>query len=371
MHSGKDAAKEASSPEVADAAASAETEAGAKAVLTPVVTNSITFVTPKPDVTWIEFAFPCYRAAIELQSGASVTAPPYRASPVIEPLLAAAGIDLERGDVAALGGWDCGGAACFHLAARLVKPEKLGELAARIAPEVRQPEPLHWVFEAPGASLKREVHLRAVPIHWGGDVPQDAWAIAMANATHVVFPTVLFEATAIDPLDWLVVGEESTARVVNAEGVLADSHGRCLVGTAGSGAFKPGFELESARFALGTQVAKGDQLARLLGSSKSLDGEFELLLSAPASEAQVQRWIEEGRDFGDDVASRARAQLVGSGEAVEAVFATVGLIASEGFQHRLDGKRLRLSWRTDRIGQAELQPLKAKLQLVVGGEAVR
>ncbi len=331
----------------------------------PVVTNTITFVTPKPGVTWAEMAFPCYRAAIELEPGTSVAAPFYQASPMVQPALAAAGIDIERGDMAALGGWDCGGTACLYIAANLRQPDKLAAMVAMIAPQAKQPGPLHWTFEAPGVNGKRTIHIRAVPIQWGNSVPNDPWSKAMAEATHVIFVTGLSGGADAEPLATLVTGDAATERVKSAEAVLSDTRGRCVVGTTGTSDFKPGFELESSRFAMAAPPAKTDHLAKLVGSNKTLDVEIELTLSAPAGEKDVQRWIEEARMWAAGIAGPIRMQFAGQGQMVQTLFDAAALIANEGFRHELDDKLLRLSWRTDRIERSHIQRLEADLERAV------
>lgn len=348
---------------MAKLAAEAAPPAVAGAV-SPVITDSITFVTPKPGVTWAEMAFPCYRAAIEMDAGGSVTAPFYQVSPMVEPALRAADIDLARGDVAAIGGWDCGGGTCIYLAVSLRKPEKIGDLVAMVAPKASHPEPLHWAFEAPGANGKRNIHIRVVPIQWSGKVPDHAWSKAMAKATHVIFLTGMFGDADADPATWLISGEAAAARVRDAEAVLADRRGRCVVGTTGPSSFKPGFDLASSRFAMAAPPAKGDPLAQVMGTDKSLDVEIELSLAKAPAEADVNRWIAEARQWVSGIAGPVRLQFAAQSEAVAVVFEAASLIATQGFRHELDGKVLHLSWRTDRLRRAELQRLEADLQRV-------
>jgi len=333
----------------------------------PVVSKNITFVTPKPGVTWAELAFPCYRAAIELEPGNSVSAPFYQASPLVQPALEAAGIDIERGDLAALGGWDLGDGACLYIAANLRKPEKIGDMVAMIAPAAKQPEPLHWAFEAPGAHGTRSIHIRVVPIRWGDSVPNDPWSKAMSVATHVIFLTGMSGGPDADPLSSLVTGQAAAARVQHAEGVLGDARGRCVVGTTGATPFKPGFDLESSRFAMGLPPAKTDHLTKMVGSNKTLDVEIELALSVAASEKDVQRWIAESRQWVAGIAAPLRLQFAGQGQMVETFFEAGSLVANKGFEHELDGKLLRLSWRTDRIERADVQSIEADLERAVKG----
>jgi hypothetical protein len=188
----------------------------------------------------------------------------------------------------------------------------------------------------------------------------------MAKATHVIFLTGVTGGTDVDPMASLVTGEAAAARVGNAENVLSDARGRCVVGTTGASEFKPGFDLESSRFAMALPPAKTDHLAQLMGSNKTLNVEIELALSKAATEKDVQRWIEEARQWVAGVAAPIRMQFAGQGEMVGTMFDAAGLIATQGFHHELKEKLLRLSFRTDRVERASLRRLEADLERVMG-----
>ncbi len=335
--------------------------------VTPTVTSSITFVTPKdPSATWAEMAFACYRAAIELEPGNKASSAFTQVSPLVEPALAAAGIDLDH-DVAAIGGWDCGGSPCIYFAVTLRHPEKISDMLKTI-PGITPIKIAdnHYKFDAPGATGPRTIHVRVVPIQWGAAMPTDAWSTEMTKATHLIFLGGVFGKGDVDPLASIADPKAAAAQVRNAEGMLADAHGRCVVGTVGPNDFKPGFHLERGRFAMAAPSGAGDPLTRLIGSTRSLDAEVELTLSPAAKETDVTQWIDESRAWVSSIAEPIRGQFAGAGPMVDAYFDMMGLVASRGFTHTLKDKALQLSWRTDRVKEADISAVEAEFQSVMG-----
>src|ERR1041384_3495767 len=69
--------------------------------LAPIGTKSVTFFAPKDVPWWGELSYACYAAAIKLQPGPAPSAAITQVSPLIEPSLRAADIDLDR-DVTAI-----------------------------------------------------------------------------------------------------------------------------------------------------------------------------------------------------------------------------------------------------------------------------
>jgi hypothetical protein len=312
--------------------------------ITPTVTSSITFVTPKdPKTTWFEVAFPCYAAAVELQPGTKASDAFTQVSPLIAPALAAADIDLDK-DVAAIGGWSCGEGPCIYLALTLRHPERIPDMLKSI-PNVtpKQEGPGHWSFDAPGAQGMRSIHVRAIPIQWGQSLPTDAWSQDEAKATHVLFVSGLMGKGDVDPLAVLADAKAAPDRVKAAEGMLADARERCAVGVVGPNDWKPGFKLDHARFAMAAPSSGGDPLTRLIGSSRTLDTELELVLDPKPSEADYATWYDQ---------------------------ATAWVADTRGFQHKLDGRSLQLSWRTDRIQQSDLTAIEGELEHAAGGAGV-
>lgn len=331
--------------------------------ITPTVTSSITFVTPKdPGTTWFEVAFPCYRAAIELQPGNKASDAFTQVSPLIAPALAAADIDLDK-DVAAIGGWSCGEGPCIYLALTLRHPERIPDMLKTIpnvTPKVEGPN--HWSFEAPGAQGVRSIHVRALPIQWGAALPDDAWTTEEAKATHVLFVSGLMGKGDVDPLTVLADATAAPARVKDAEGLLGDARERCAVGVVGANDFQPGFKLEHARFAMAAPSNGGDPLTKLIGSSRTLDTELELVIAPPPSEQDYAGWYDQATTWVGGIVEPIKAQFAGNGPMVDAYLDMFKLVGTRGFQHKLAGKSLTLSWRTDRIQQSDLTAIESELE---------
>jgi hypothetical protein len=148
--------------------------------------------------------------------------------------------------------------------------------------------------------------------------------------------------------------------------VLADAHGRCLVGRVGKHAFQPGFELDHARFALAAPDGKADALTRMLGSQRTIDVEVELALSPVPTEAVVGKWIDQARGFVAAAVAPVHQQLASQGEMVELLFEVGGVLGDRGFLHKIKDKALILSWRTDRIPERDLAEYDARLQRLTG-----
>ena len=336
--------------------------------ITPTVTGSITFATPKdPKSTWFEVSFPCYRAAIELQPGNKASDAFTQVSPLIAPALAAADIDLDH-DVAAIGGWSCGEGPCIYMALTLRHPEKISDMLKTI-PGI-QPKKVadnHWSFDAPGEQGMREIHIRALPIQWGQPLPTDDWAKDQAKATHVLFISGLMGKGDVEPLSVLADAKTAPALVKDAEGLLPDSHGRCAVGVVGPNDWKPGFKLDRARFAMAAPPGGGDALTKLIGSDRTLDVELEANLTPPPAEKDYNAWYAEAKDWISSTVDPIKMQFAGGGPMVDAYFDMMSLVASRGFDHQIKGKALTLSWRTNRIQQSDLSAIESELESAGAG----
>ena len=336
--------------------------------VSPVVTNSITFFVPKDAAWWGEMAFGCYAGVIQLQPGNRPSDAFLKVSPMVEPALKTADIDLDK-DLTAIGAWGCGEGACIYLAVQLRDPNKLKAMLEQIMPG-QPPKELgkhHWSIDAPGAQGPRVISFRAVPIQWPAKLPADVWSRQAAKATHVVFLTGLFDKTTqVDALAAAADPQTAAARVAEDESLVTDTRGRCIVGHVGKRPFQPGYELERARFMLAAPEGKADALTGLLGSSRSVDLEVELVLNPPPSEKQVKDWIAEARAFVGNIVDGVRAQFAGQGAIVDAMFDLGALLGNRGFKHTLKGNALTLSFRTDRVSQSELMAIEKRLQSAIG-----
>lgn len=335
----------------------------------PIVTSNVTFVVPKASAWWGEMSFACYRAVMSLSGSARPGDAFEKLSPNVVPAMTAAGIDLGR-DLEAVGAYDCGnGSPCFYVAGHLEHPEKMGEVLKILIPTA-PPKDLgggHYVTETQGVNGPRTIHLRVVPIQWGPELPDDRWSRQLGDATHVVFVGGIDGKNAdLDPLAGVADAKAAAERVKYDEGVLADPHGRCIVGDVGPRDFQPGFTLDHARFGIAApEGAANDALMTLMGSKRTLDTEVELLLSPAPSEAVIDGWISQAKMFLTMMGGQVRSQLSAGGDLMDVYFDMIALIGERAFRHDLKGKALALSWRTDRVPQTDLKDLEKRLEAVM------
>jgi hypothetical protein len=337
--------------------------------ITPVKTESVTFVVPKAARWWGEFNLSCYRGAMSLSGTKSAAEPFERISPNVPSAMAAGNIDLGT-DLTAFGMFDCGGTPCIYVAARLTKPEKMPEVLAKLLPGIPQQTvaPNHYTLDTPGTTGRRTIHVRVVPVQWSATPAGDAWISEAARTTHVVFIVgVDGKNVDVDPLALLADPQTALAHVKDAEGLLADARGRCLLGRVGSMDFQPGFALDRARFALAAPAGKGDPLMQLIGSQRTLDLDVELVLTPAARDADVKKWIAQGRGWMANIAAPIRAQVAGD-PMLDVFIDMLALLGERGLKSQIQGKSLRFSWRTDRVPRSDLDALEARFQAVQGAQ---
>jgi len=331
--------------------------------VTPIKTESVAFVVPKAETAWWgEMNFSCYRALMSLSGTKTAGEAFERLSPAVPGAMAAGGIDIGR-DLAAIGAFDCGGTPCIYAVAHLEQPEKMGEVVSRLMPTpAKDMGKGHWVAETQGVNGPRSIHIRMVPIQWSAVPGGDDWNKEAAKATHVVFMVgVDGKNMDIDPLTKLADAQTALANVKDAEGTLADAHGRCILGRVGQQDFQPGFKLDRARFALAVPPGKNDPLMAMMGSQRTLELNVELVLSPAAKDADVKKWIQQARAWMSDIGAPLRAQFAGN--PMLDVFADMAsLLGERGFKYDLKDKSLRLSWRTDRVPRADLDALEKRFQ---------
>jgi hypothetical protein len=332
--------------------------------VTPIVTSSIAFAFPKDAPWWGEMSFSCYAAAIRLQPGNDPSSAFTAISPMVAPALDAADIDLNH-DLAAVGVWGCGDGACAYIALTLRHPDRLKNMLAKLVPGAtpNQVGKDHFTVESPGAQGPRTLHLQAVPIAWPKEVPADRWSTDAARATHVVFITGLYgKSTEIDPLAALADPATAAARIKDAEGVVSDAHGRCVVGVVGKHDFQPGYGLTRARFALAAPETGGDPLTNLMGSRRSLEFAVELALDPAPTEAVFGKWNAQARAWLRETMAPVRAQFAAQGPVVDVMFDLAALLGDRGFKHEIKGNALAMSWRTDRVPTSDLAALETRMQ---------
>ena len=338
--------------------------------VTPIATTSLTFAVPRDDVTWVEMSFPCYAAASTMSSGGAghPGAPIASVSPLVPVVMGAAGIDLDK-DLLAIGGFACGDKPCLYIAAHLATPEKM-KAGLDLIPgvDVTDHGGGHYSFAAGGASGPRDIHVRVVPVRWpGGKVAPDRWTSTQLAATHVIFLGGLFGGGDVDPLPLLQEPVAAAAKVKAVEGLVDDARGRCAIGTvAKQEAFKPGFDLDRARFVLALPAGKPDALTRLMASDRSVDLEAELTMTPAPTDADLARWTAESRSWIKEIADPVRAQFAGQGPVVEMVFEMVRILVEHGYRPTIAGNELTLSWRTDRVPPGALADLERRFQATMG-----
>ena len=149
------------------------------------------------------------------------------------------------------------------------------------------------------------------------------------------------------------------AHVKDAEAVVGDARGRCILGRVGATDFQPGFKLERARYALAAPAGKGDALMGLLSSQRTLDLTVELGLAPAPKEADVKKWIAQGRAWMSTIAAPIRAQFAGN-PMLDVYVDMLALLGERGFAYEIAGTAVRFSWRTDRVPRAELDALEKR-----------
>ena len=336
--------------------------------VSPVITSGVTFVAPKDAAWWGEMNFACYRAVMSMSGTKRAGEAFEQLSPNVKPAMDAAGIDLGR-DLAGVGAFDCNGSPCIYVAAHLDHPEKLGEVLKALVPGA-PPKDLgkgHYQIETVGVAGPRTVHVRIVPIQWGTNTPDDAWSQEAARATHIVFLGGIDGSNKdLDPMAGLADAQLALAKVKEAEGVVADAHGRCMLGLVGKRAFQPGFQLEHARFAVAAPEGNGDALMGLMGSKRTLDVQVELTLTPAPSAVDADGWIAQGKLFLAGIGESVRGQFAGQGGLMDVYFDMLTLIGTKAFRHELKDNSLRFSWRTDRVPASDLKDLERRLEAAMG-----
>ncbi len=337
--------------------------------VTPILTSSVTFVAPKAGGWWGELNFACYRAVMGLTGTKRPGEAFEKLSPNVVPAMDAAGIDLGR-DLAAIGAFDCGGSPCFYVAAHLEHPEKMGEVLSILIPAspAKDLGKGHYQLDTPGTNGPRTIHVRVVPIQWGPELPGDRWSQEAGKATYVVFiGGIDGKNVDLDPLASIADAPTGLAKVTDAEAIVADAHGRCILGAVGAREFQPGFKLDKARFAVvAPEGAANDALMTMMSSRRTLDVEVDLALSPAPTASDAAGWIAQGKLFLGGIGDNIRSQFAGQGALMDIYFDMLTMIGTKAFRHEIKGNALRLSWRTDRIPSADLSDLERRLEAVMG-----
>ena len=337
-------------------------------VVLPVQSEAVAFVVPKADTKWWgELNFSCYRAVMSLTGTRTPGEAFEKLSPTVPGAMAVAGVDLGR-DLAALGAFDCGDTPCIYAVTALAKPDKMPELLAKLLPGIPQQTvaPGHYTLATPGSRGTRTIHVRVVPLHWARPPRGDAWNVEASKATHVVFiGGVDGKNLDVDPLTRLADEASAKDNVADAEEVLADKRGRCLLGRVGPTGFQPGYKLDRARFALAAPSGRSDAFTELLGSTRTVELVVELFLTPAPKQADVEQWIESGRAWMSRTAAPVRMQFAGN-PMLDVFLDMASVLGERGFKYELRNKAVRFTWRTDRVPRAELEALERRFQALGG-----
>ncbi|MBA3502006.1 MAG: hypothetical protein M4D80_16795 [Myxococcota bacterium] len=336
--------------------------------VTPIKTESVAFVVPKADTKWWgEVNMSCYRAAMSLTGKTSASEAFEKISPTVKEAMAAGDIDIGR-DLAAIGAMDCGDTPCLYVAATIPKPEKMAEVLGKLLPNMPQKTVAngHYTIDTPGTRGTRTIHIRVVPLQWTAKPAGDAWNVEAARATHVVFiGGVDGKNVDVDPLTLLADPQAAFANVKDAEGVVGDAHGRCILGRVGPTDFQPGYKLDRARFALAAPAGRDDALMALLDSKRTLDMNVELVLTPAPEQADVEKWVKQGRSWMSNIAGPVRVQFAGN-PMLDVYFDMLALLGERGFTYLVKDKSLTFSWRTDRVPAKDLDALERRFQALMG-----
>jgi hypothetical protein len=293
----------------------------------PTITDAITFVVPKDATAWGELAWPCVTSALEAgHAGSTRSVLGASLDNEVGLALDAAGVDPDR-DFAAVGAWVDGESVTMYVALALAHPDQLAT-----------------------ALRKSIAGVRIVPIQWPSAEPRDTWASTLVRATHVVF----LGDSERDPLAALADRDTANARVRDVEHLLSDTRGRCLVGRASGFAASPEYQLDRARIAVA--IPEGaDVIGRSVGSRRTLDIEAEAVLAPAPSPAVVDAWIAEGRTWVGSALTEVRGELGMSDPLAAIIVDVAAAVAYSAFRHELAGDTLRMSWRSDRITEREIE----------------
>ena len=335
--------------------------------VTPTKTESVAFVVPKDAKWWGEMNFSCYRAAMTL-SGTKTPGEAFEnLSPTVKPAMAAADIDLGR-DMAAIGAFDCGDTPCIYVVGTLTQPEKMADVLQQLVPGIphKTVAPGHYTMETKGLTGVRTIHIRVIPLQWTAVPAGDAWNKEAARATHAVFiGGVDGKNLDVDPLTRLADAQTALAHVKDAEGVLTEARSRCIVGRVGPTDFQPGYKLDRARFALAAPSGKSDALTQLLQSNRTIEMNVELVLEPAAKEADVKKWIAQGRAWMSQTVAPVRAQFAGN-PMLDVFMDMIAVLGERGFKYELKDKSLKFTWRTDRVPKRDLEAIEKRFQELAG-----
>lgn len=335
---------------------------GKPGMIRPVITAGGATLTAAARPFWFEVDLACYVAAITMNGEARPIDPIEKVKPGIAAALAAAGFDFEK-DLVTVSMTGCGSGLCMYFGVAMKDAAQMRTLVSGVLgspPE--EPEPGHFVtrFQAPAG--ERAVHLRFLPIDWEGlALPDDPRARQVRRATHVLFVFAdAATAPVADPLSLLAEPVAAQKRVGEIESLAADRRGRCAIGELPAAAdIRPGFDLTGGAFIAVTppRVAE-DQLAALIGASRSLDLEVRLDLSRTPTTADVEGWLAQAR--------QAFTAMASGTPAPPALIELIRVVLEKALAYRIGDGHLFLSWHTSRVPKESLDAAEQQLKQMMG-----
>ncbi|MCE9579657.1 MAG: hypothetical protein K8W52_41445 [Deltaproteobacteria bacterium] len=324
----------------------------------PVATGKSIGLMVAKQPTWVEGDFACYLAGISMQPGTHAADVLNNVKPGIGDAFAGAGVDLDT-EIQAVGGMSCAASMCIYAAMTLDDEAQGKRLLEALFPagQLTTAKDGHQVATVQGPNGKREIHLRFIPLDWNGVVvPDDERPQRLRKATHLLFLSADDAGKpVVDPFTLVAAPDEARARLAALEGLATDPRGRCVEGViAKSASFRPGFDLEGAQFLAATPPrAAGDAVAEMMSASRGLDLEIALDLSKAASKADVEGWVGEARSWFDNMAQAAASPEIAG---------MLRLFIESSFNYKIDGKRVTMSWKTERVPRAQLEKMDADLR---------
>jgi hypothetical protein len=358
---GKDSARSAGAAPVPLPPVAAATP-GRPGMVRPVVTAGGATLTAAARPYWFEVDLACYVAAITMNGDAHPIDPIEKVKPGLAAALAAAHFDFEK-DLLTVALSECGSGLCMYFGTVMKDVAQMRALVSGILgkpPE--EPEPNHFVTRFEGPAGERAVHLRFLPIDWDGlTVPDDPRARNLRRATHVLF--VFADASSApvpDALAQLAQPAAAQKRLAEIESLATDRRGRCAIGELPAmTAIRPGFDLTGGAFIAVTppRVAE-DQLAALIGASRSFDLEIKLDLSKTPTTADVEGWLEQGR--------QAFTAMASGTPAPPGLVELIRVILEKALAYRIGDGHLVLSWHTSRVPKESLEAAEAQLKQMMG-----
>jgi hypothetical protein len=331
---------------------------GRPGMIRPTVTPGGVTLAAGVKAWWFELDFACYLAGVTMNGTTRAIEPIENVRPGTGAILTAAGFDFDK-DLLSVGAMDCGEGLCLHFGVKVKDAAQIRALMTGLfGPDVQQPEPDHYRASIQGPAGERAIHLRFLPIDWDQlALPADPRAERLRAATHLVFMTADAASAAVpDPFSLVAAPSAVQSRLAAIEALAPDRRGRCAIGEvpAASG-FRPGFDLTGGRFIVVTPPrAPDDALASMVGTARSLDLEIQFDLSKTPTAADVDGWIEQGRQYFNGIAAGTPAP--------PALVDLMRLVVEKALSYKIGDKQLVLSWHTARVPRSALESAETALQ---------